>query len=189
MRVHLSERIADTDPAQLGLFVAGIAERLMDLHEALPDEEQIPSILEQRPLLAAVWSAACGEPTAHVAVCHALARVYLSDFLTPPPDAGRRFDHAGRAVYYSAQLYLHLLPQFAIWVSNAAIEFAGWSASIGEAEPVAATAQERQRQHGDLDLIAEYVPVLRELRAGDSPGATRRLVAELKPRLIRATGR
>ncbi|MET9221524.1 hypothetical protein ABZX65_22495 [Streptomyces sp. NPDC003300] len=49
LSVLVEERLKAASTGERGVFTAGVAERLMSWHEALPDDEQAPFTMGLRP--------------------------------------------------------------------------------------------------------------------------------------------
>jgi len=167
-------------------FAAGVAERLLGAHEALPVERQKPYTLGWRPLLEAIWRSLAGDDQAFYEISAALAHFYLSpqhhnEGQDGPDDAD---DDAVAATYYAAECFLHGCTDFAIWAARRGTDAAfylaeedeGWRArrpsdvsefGWGLAHPT--HQAELARQLEDLHLLADRGEVLRDPLASAQP--------------------
>ncbi|MBD2898279.1 hypothetical protein amrb99_72460 [Actinomadura sp. RB99] len=176
------------------VFAAGVAERLLQAHEALPAEDQRAFTIGLRPLLNAVWDAALGDQTAFQAIKHALGTYYLSEFChndgqDGPGDAD---EPAAAAVLYAAEAYMHGCVDFAVCISGRAVEAMDELLNEGDIDaddPDEVLADELRRQLRDLDLISTYSRQLRHARSGLSVDTTARLNDTLRPLLSRVNDR
>jgi hypothetical protein len=173
-----------------GVFAAGVAERLMSRHEALPEDKQAPFTLALRPLLNSVWEGVLGDTTAFSAVKRGVAEYMLSDYChndgqDGPDDAD---ESAAAAALYAAHAYLFGCHDFACWTSRRAVEaidqhleyLAEQDADELVPDPDEALASELQRQLRDLDLIAKYSADLRYSSMGLPIDTSIRLRVELR---------
>ncbi|MEW2093848.1 hypothetical protein AB0932_29345 [Streptomyces sp. NPDC006682] len=102
------ERLKAMLSAERGVFAAGIAQRLMSWHEALPEDERAPFTLSLRPLLHSVWEGVLGDSAAFSAVKCGVGECILSEYCHNdgqggPDDAD---ESAAAATLYAA----HALP-------------------------------------------------------------------------------
>jgi hypothetical protein len=167
----VEERLTSVSSGERRVFAAGVAERLMSRHEALPEDEQAPFTLSLRPLLESVWEGVLGDSTAFAAVNRSVAEYMLSEYChndgqDGPDDAD---ESAAAATLYAAHAYLFGCQDFAVWTSGRGVEAVDqhlqYLAEVGEDQlPVdtdEAMAAELQRQLRDLDLIAGFSKELR----------------------------
>jgi hypothetical protein len=104
-------------------FSASIAERLLREHEAHPDHQRLPYVLQWRPALNILW-AALARPDRDASDCAELAKAVGAFYLSPAyqdrkhDDVADAADHAAMAALYAAECYLHGGIDFAAW--------AGW---------------------------------------------------------------
>ncbi|WP_330334449.1 hypothetical protein OHS33_34990 [Streptomyces sp. NBC_00536] len=168
-------RLEAASPSERGVFAAGVAERLMIWHEALPEDDQAAFTLGLRPLLNSVWEGVLGDPAAHTAVNRGLAEYMLSDYcnsdrLVGPDDA---HEPAAAATLNAAYAYLFGCTDFAVWASGRATDdqhleyLAG--AELEEGDPLdtdKALIDELKRQLRDLDLISARSTELRHASFG-----------------------
>lgn len=172
------------------VFAAGVAERLLQAHEALPAEDQREFTLGLRLLLNAVWDAALGDSTAFQDIKQALGAFYLSDYChndgqDGPDDAD---EPAAAAVLYAAEAYMHTCVDFAVCVSGRAVEAVDELLNEGDMytdDPDEVLTNELRRQLRDLDLISTHSGELRHARLGLSIDTTARLSETLRPLLSR----
>jgi hypothetical protein len=172
------------------VFGAGVAERLLQAHEALPAEDQREFTLGLRLLLNAVWDAALGDSTAFQDIKQALGAFYLSDYChndgqDGPDDAD---EPAAAAVLYAAEAYMHTCVDFAVCVSGRAVEAVDELLNEGDMytdDPDEVLTNELRRQLRDLDLISTHSGELRHARLGLSIDKTARLSETLRPLLSR----
>jgi hypothetical protein len=177
---QVSARLSAASDGELVLFSAGVAERLMRMHESLPHEDQRDFTLGLRPLLNAVWEAAFGNSTAFGEIKQGLGSFYLSDYChndgqDGPDDAD---DSAAAAVLYAAETYMHGCADFAIWVSGRAVEAVDQLLNEDDTyaeDPDDVLASELTRQLRDLDRIGAF--------AGDLKGATLGTSVDVSARL------
>ena len=179
------------------VFCAGVAGRLMAQHEALAPGQRRPFTLECRPLLDAVWDAACGDKSAFTRVKLGLAAYYVSGYChndgqDGPDDAD---DHAAAAVIHAAECYLHGLADFAGLVSqrgcdaadlraqNAAADNAGDATAFVDSDPQ--ILAELERQLADLRLIRRFGAQLHNGRWGLPDETVELLRRELRGPLSR----
>jgi hypothetical protein len=176
------------------VFAAGVAERLLQSHEALPAEDQRAFTMGLRPLLNAVWDGALGDQTAFQAIKQALGAYYLSEYChndgqDGPGDAD---EPAAAAVLYAAEAYMHGCVDFAVCVSGRAVEAVDEFLNENDGyadDPDEAIADELRRQLRDLDLISTYSGKLRNARLGLSIDTTVRLNETLRPLLSQVDDR
>lgn len=176
------------------VFAAGVAERLLQAHEALPAEDQSEFTLGLRPQLNAVWDGALGDQTAFQAIKQALGTYYLSEFChndgqNGPGDAD---EPAAAAVLYAAEAYMHGCVDFAVIVSGRAVEAVDELLNEDDGftgDPNEVLADELRRQLRDLDLISTYSGELRNAQLGLTVDTTARLNETLRPLLSRAYDR
>ncbi|MFF3408824.1 hypothetical protein ACFYW8_21955 [Streptomyces sp. NPDC002742] len=186
----VEERLKAVSSGERRVFAAGVAERLMSWHEALPEDEQAPFTLSLRPLLNSVWEGVLGDSTAFSAVNRGVAEYMLSEYChndgqNGPNDAD---ESAAAAVLYAAHAHLFGCQDFAIWTSARAVEAIDqhlqYLAEMEEVElPVdtdEALASELQRQLRDLDLIANFSQQLRHSGTGLPVDTSVRLHLELR---------
>ncbi|MFF6914311.1 hypothetical protein [Streptomyces sp. NPDC012466] len=184
----VEKRLAVASSGERMVFAAGIAERLMSWHEAMPAEERAPFTMSLRPLLNSVWEGVLGDTTAFTAVKCGVAEYMLSDYChndgqDGPDDAD---EHAAAATLYAAHAYLFGCNDFAVWSSRRAVEAIDhhleYLAEQNEdlAEPDEALLAELQRQLRDLDLIANYSKDLRYSGTGLPIDTSIRLRVELR---------
>ncbi|MFD8754619.1 hypothetical protein ACFV0O_27080 [Kitasatospora sp. NPDC059577] len=182
------------------MFAAGVAERLLGAHEAMPENEQAPFILSLRPLLNSVWEGALGDTTAFKAVNRAMADYMLSEYChndgqDGPDDA---VEDAAATVLLAADTYLHGVAEFAVWASRRAVEIVRRRAESHSPEQLLAHLHdgadlpdpekalvpdllvELRRQLCDLDLIAGRAEDLRYSRLGLPIDVSIRLRVELR---------
>lgn len=120
----VEERLKAVSSGERGVFAAGVAERLMSWHEALPEDEQAPFTLSLRPLLNSVWEGVLGDSTAFSAVKRGVGEYMLSEYChndgqDGPDDAD---ESAAAAALYAAHAYLFGCQEFAAWTSSRAVE-------------------------------------------------------------------
>ncbi|MGW9054494.1 hypothetical protein ACWGOT_30745 [[Kitasatospora] papulosa] len=186
----VEERLKAVSSGERGVFAAGIAERLMSWHEALPEDEQAPFTVSLRPLLNSVWEGVLGDSTAFSTVKRGVGEYILSEYChndgqDGPDDAD---ESAAAATLYAAHAYLFTCQEFAVWNSNRAVEAINqhlqYLAEQEEDElPVdtdEALTSELQRQLRDLDLIARYSKDLRHAGLGLPIDTSIRLRMELR---------
>ncbi|QWB24234.1 MULTISPECIES: hypothetical protein [Streptomyces] len=189
LSARVEERLEAVSAGERGVFAAGVAERLMSRHEALPVEEQAPFTVSLRPLLNSVWEGVLGDSTVFSAVKRGVAEYMLSEFChndgqDGPDDAD---EPAGAAVLYAAHAYLFGCRDFAVWTSRRAVEavdqYLEYLAGQEENEvpdPDEALGFELQRQLQDLDRIARYSKDLRYSSTGLPVDTSVRLRVELR---------
>jgi hypothetical protein len=188
LSASVEERLAAASPDERGVFAAGVAERLMRRHEALPDEQQAPFTVSLRPLLNSVWEGVLGDTTAFAAVKRGVAAYLLSDYChndgqDGPDDAD---ECAAAATLYAAHAYMLGCHDFAVWASRRAVEAANEQLehlaeqAADSPAPDDALAAEAQRQLRDLDLIAAHSTDLRFAGLGLSIDTSIRLRVELR---------
>lgn len=190
LSVLVEERLKAASTSERGVFTAGVAERLMSWHEALPEDEQAPFTVGLRPLLNSVWEGVLGDTTAFSAVKRGVAEYMLSEYChndgqDGPDDAD---ESAAAATLYAAHAYLFGCYDFANWTSRRAVEAVDqhleYLAEQEEDELVPdsdeALASELQRQLRDLDLIANYSKELRYSNTGLPIDTSVRLRVELR---------
>ncbi|MFH8371819.1 hypothetical protein [Streptomyces sp. NPDC018031] len=184
----VERRLAAASSSERKVFAAGIAERLMSWHEALPAEEHAPFTMSLRPLLNSVWEGVLGDTAAFTAVKRGVAEYMLSDYChnddqDGPDDAD---EHAAAATLYAAHAYLFGCNDFAVWASRRAVDAMDQHLEYlteqdeDLPEPDAALLAELQRQLGDLDLIANYAKDLRYSSTGLPIHTLIRLRVELR---------
>ncbi|MFE1957522.1 hypothetical protein [Streptomyces sp. NPDC059479] len=185
----MEERLTAVSSGERGVFAAGIAERLMSWHEALPEDEQAPFTVSLRPLLNSVWEGVLGDSTAFSAVKRGVAEYMLSEYChndgqDGPDDAD---ESAAAAALYAAHAHLFRCQEFAVWTSRRAVEAVDqhlqYLAEQEEDElpdPDEALVSELQWQLRDLDLIASYSKDLRYSSLGLSIDTSIRLRVELR---------
>ena len=187
----VEERLKAVSSGERGVFSAGVAERLMSWHEALPEDEQAPFTMSLRPLLNSVWEGVLGDSTAFSAVKRGVGEYILSEYChndgqDGPDDAD---ESAAAATLYSAHAYLFGCQEFAAWTSNRAVEAIDQHLQyLAEQEeddelPVdtdEVLASELQRQLRDLDLIARHSKDLRHAGLGLPIDTSIRLRVELR---------
>ncbi|MGW3628267.1 hypothetical protein [Streptomyces sp. NPDC000880] len=191
----VEERLKAASSGERALFAAGVAERLMSSHEALPADEQAPFTVSLRPLLDSVWDGVLGDSTAFSAVKRGVAEYMLSEYChndgqDGPDDAD---ESAAAAALYAAHAYLFACREFAVWTSSRAVEAIDQHLQhLAEQEtdeiPVdtdEALVSELQRQLQDLDLIARYSNDLRYVQMGLPIDTSIRLRVELRTPLSR----
>ncbi|MEU8777162.1 hypothetical protein [Streptomyces sp. NPDC048606] len=194
LTARLDARLEAASPGERGVFAAGVAERLMGWHEALPEDERAAFTLGLRPLLHAVWEGVLGDPEAYVAVNRGLAEFMLSaychvDRLVGPEDA---YEPAAAATLHAARAYVFGCADFAVWAGRRAIDdrhlehIAGVGLEDGDPlDTDSALIDELKRQLRDLDLIAARAKELRHARFGLPLATSERLRAELRTPLSR----
>lgn len=188
LSVSVEERLAAVTPGERGVFAAGVAERLMSWHEALPEEERAPFTMSLRPLLNSLWKGVLGDSTAFTAVARGVADYMLSDYChndgqDGPGDAD---ESAAAATLHAAHAYLFGCNDFAVWASRRAAEAVEerleYLAEHEEdvPEPDEALISELQRQLSDLGLIANHAKQLRHAGLGLPIDTSIRLRVELR---------
>jgi hypothetical protein len=187
LSASVRERLRSMNDGQQSMFACAVAERLMQRHEALPEEDRRPFTLTLRPLLDACWSMACGDQTRFSAIKQALGEFYLSDYChnegqTGPDDAD---ECAAAAVLLAAHFAMHGCAQFAVWAGlrgEEASDNAGWD-SDGELDEDTHEDElvhvELRRQLQDLDLIDRYADELKYVRNGRDTATIDRLQSEV----------
>lgn len=185
----VKERLENVPSSGRAVFAVGVAERLLSYHEALPADEQAPFTLSLRPLLDSVWEGALGDSTAFSAINRGVAEYMLSDYChndgqDGPDDAD---ESAAAAVLYAAHAYLFECVDFAVWVSDRAVEAIDQhleylAEEVGESlpDPDASLLAELRRQMKDLDVIAGCSRDLRHARLGLPIDTSIRLRVELR---------
>jgi hypothetical protein len=186
----VEERLKSVPSGERRVFAAGVAERLMSRHEALPEDERAPFTLSLRPLLNSVWEGLLGDPAAFSEVNRGVAEYMLSEYChndgqDGPDDAD---ESAAAATLHAAHAYLFGCQDFAIWAGGRAVEAVDqhlqYLAETEEDElPVdmdEMTAAELKRQLRDLDLIANFSEELRYSGAGLPLDTSARLRVELR---------
>ncbi|MFI7368233.1 hypothetical protein ACIBO4_39440 [Streptomyces sp. NPDC050149] len=190
LSARVEERLKAMSSGERDVFAAGVAERLMNWHEALPEDERAPFTVSLRPLLNSVWEGVLGDSTAFSVVKRGVGEYILSEYChndgqDGPDDAD---ESAAAATLYAAHAYLFGCQEFAIWNSNRAVEAIDqhlqYLAEQEEDElPVdtdQALASELQRQLRDLDLIARHSKDLRHAGLGLPIDTSIRLRVELR---------
>jgi hypothetical protein len=187
---QIATRLAETPPEQRTLFAAGVAERLLATHEAQPVDSRQDFTVRLRPLLDDVWAAACGDQTVAREITRRLGQFYASELDDEDAD-----EDAAAAVLHAAECYAHGTVEYAVWVSDRAAFAADESVQAGyrgdwapAGESAGAIQRELDRQWRDLDLITGYGDELRYARSGLPEAVTRRILAELRPRLVGPVG-
>ncbi|MFF7454395.1 hypothetical protein [Kitasatospora sp. NPDC008115] len=187
----VAERLKVVSAGERRVFAAGVAERLMRRHEALPEDEQRPFTLSLRPLLDSVWEGVLGDTTAFSAVNRGVAEYMLGEYChndgqDGPDDAD---ESAAAATLYAAHTYLFGCHDFAVWTSGRAVEAVDEHlqhlAELEEEDDVLigtdeALAAELRRQLQDLDLIAAFSKELRHSGLGLPTDTAVRLRVELR---------
>ncbi|MGW0332055.1 hypothetical protein ACWD0J_09330 [Streptomyces sp. NPDC003011] len=185
----MKDRLEAASSSERAVFAAGVAERLLSWHEALPEDEQAPFTLSMRPLLDSVWEGVLGDSTAFTAINRAVATYMLSDYChndgqDGPDDAD---EPAAAAVLYAAHAYLYGCTDFAVWASGRAVdavdqrlEYLAEQEEDDLPDPDEALIGELQRQLRDLDLIAERSADLRHAKFGLPIDTSVRLRVELR---------
>ncbi|MFD0573392.1 hypothetical protein ACFQ0T_34365 [Kitasatospora gansuensis] len=196
----MAERLAAASSSERKVFAAGVAERLLSTHEALPEKEQAPFTLSLRPLLNSVWEGVLGDPTAFKAVNRRVAEYMLSEYChndgqDGPDDAN---EDAAATVLLAADTYLHGIAEFAVWASSRAVEiihrreqsptpeqvmahiYDGVALPDLEAALVPDLLAELRRQLRDLDLIAGRAEDIRYSQLGLPVDLSIRLRVELR---------
>ncbi|SEO46313.1 lipocalin-like domain-containing protein [Actinacidiphila rubida] len=187
---EVARRLAESSDGERTVFSAGVAQRLLRAHEALPLRAQRSFTLSLRPLLSAVWAGALGDTSAFGAVKSGLGTFYLSEYChndgTDGPDDAR--EPAAAAILHAARAYLHGCTDFALFTSGEALEAAprlpGDEGGYAE-DPDEFRAEELRRQLRDLDRITAYATDLRGARFGLASSRTARLRTELQDPLSR----
>jgi hypothetical protein len=185
---QVQKRLAGMSAGQRCVFAAGVAERLMHSHEALPPDRQEDYTLSLRPLLDAVWDAACGNQTAFSEIKQALGEFYLSEYChndgqDGPDDADQS---AAAAVLLAAESYMHGCLDFALDVSHRGVEAAdnaGYEhdeAPGPDDDPDELIVSEMHRQLRDLDLLERYEQDLRYAGNGLDIETTSRMRREVR---------
>ncbi|MFF2470354.1 hypothetical protein [Streptomyces mirabilis] len=184
------KRLKAVSSGERGVFAAGVAERLMSWHEALPEDEQAPFTVSLRPLLNSVWEGVLGDPTAFSAVKRGVAEYMLSEYCHNDGQDGpdEADESAAAAALHAAHAYLFGCQDFAIWTSSRAVEaidqrlqyLAEQDGDEHLPDPDEALAAELQRQLRDLDLITRYSKDLRYSRMGLGVDTSIRLRVELR---------
>lgn len=184
------KRLKAVSSGERGVFAAGVAERLMRWHEALPEDEQAPFTVSLRPLLNSVWEGVLGDPTAFSAVKRGVAEYMLSEYCHNDGQVGpdEADESAAAAALHAAHAYLFGCQDFAIWTSSRAVEaidqrlqyLAEQEGDEHLPDPDEALAAELQRQLRDLDLITRYSKDLRYSRMGLAIDTSIRLRVELR---------
>ncbi|MFF3392640.1 hypothetical protein ACFYW1_17150 [Streptomyces sp. NPDC002669] len=171
----VEERLKSVSSGERRVFAAGVAERLMGRHEALPEDERAPFTLSLRPLLNSVWEGLLGDPAAFSAVNRGVAEYMLSEYChndgqDGPDDAD---ESAAAATLHAAHAYLFGCQDFALWTGGRAVEAVDqhlqYLDETEEEPPVdldEALVSELRRQLRDLDLIANFSEELRYSGAG-----------------------
>ncbi|MFJ8473633.1 hypothetical protein [Kitasatospora sp. NPDC094011] len=196
----VARRLAAASSSERMVFAAGVAERLLGAHEALPENEQAFFTLSLRPLLDSVWEGALGDTTAFKAVNRAVAGYMLSEYChndgqDGPDDAD---EDAAATVLYAAQTYLHGVAEFAVWAGRRAVEVVHRRAEPHSPEQTLAHIHdgadlpdpedtlvpdllaEVRRQLRDLDLIAGRADDIRYSQLGLPIDLSIRLRVELR---------
>lgn len=181
-------RLATASEGERAVFAAGVAQRLLQAHEALPAREQREFTLGMRPLLDAVWAGALGDATAFGAIKRGLGAFYVSDYChndgeNGPDDAD---EPAAAAVLHAANAYVHGCGDFAVFASGRAVEAVDELARDAEDfadDPDELLAEELRRQLRDLDLIAPHATELRRARFGLDLATVAALRTALQPPL------
>lgn len=183
-------RLAALSDGERAVFSAGVAERLMRAHEALPAPARRPFTLGLRPLLAAVWTGALGDTSAFPAIKSGLGSFYLSEYChnngeDGPDDAQ---EPAAAAVLHAARAYMHGCADFALFASGEGLQVAArLAAEVGweSEDPDEIVAEELRRQLRDLDHIAGFATDLRRARFGLEASTTAHLRTGLREHLSR----
>ncbi|MEU0299331.1 hypothetical protein ABZ252_07640 [Streptomyces sp. NPDC006175] len=186
----VEERLQASSSGERGVFAAGVAERLMSWHEALPEDERAPFTVSLRPLLDSVWEGVLGDSTAFSAVKRGVGEYLLGEYChndgqDGPDDAD---ESAAAAALYAAHAYLFGCQEFAVRTSDRAVEAIDqhlvYLAEQEEGElsvdPDEALVSELRRQLRDLDLIARYSKELRHAGSGLPVDLSIRLRVELR---------
>ncbi|MFF0297290.1 hypothetical protein ACFYST_28475 [Kitasatospora sp. NPDC004614] len=185
----VAERLRSVSSEERQVFAAGVAERLMRRHEALPEGERAPFTLSLRPLLDAVWEGVLGDSTAFAAINRGVAEYMLSEYCHNegqhgPDDAD---ESAAAAALYAAHAYLFGCRKYASWNSGRALEAVeqhleqlSETVELFDADPDEAMSAELRRQLRDLDLIAGFSNELRHAGLGLPVDTSTRLHAELR---------
>lgn len=166
----LARRLAGSSDGERAVFCAGVAERLMRAHEALPRRDRHEFTLSLRPLLDAVWAGATGDASAFDAIKRGLAAFYLSDYCHNRPDGPvDALEPAAAAVLNAARAYMHGCTDFAVFTSGEALEAVirrvGEEGEFAE-DPDEFRVEELRRQLRDLDRIGPHAVDLRRARFG-----------------------
>lgn len=190
LSVLVEGRLAAVTSGERKVFAAGIAERLMSWHEALPENDQAPFTVSLRSLLDSVWEGVLGDSTAFSVVKQGVAEYMLSEYChndgqDGPDDAD---ESAAAAVLHAAHAYLFGCSDFAFWAGRRAVEaidqrleyLAEQDEDADLPDSDEAMAVELQRQLRDLDLIAGHAKELRHSGLGLPIDASIRLRVELR---------
>jgi hypothetical protein len=188
-------RLAAMSEGERAVFAAGVAQRLLQAHEALPAAERRGFTVGLRPLLDAVWAGALGDAAAFGTIKRGLGDFYLSDYCHNdgpggPDDAA---EPAAATVLDAASAYLHGCADFAVFAGGRAVEAVGQLARDDRDfaddpfadDPDEPRAEELRRQLRDLDLIAPHAADLRRARFGLPAATTAGLLRTLRPALSR----
>ncbi|MFD9007054.1 hypothetical protein ACFV0T_40025 [Streptomyces sp. NPDC059582] len=182
-------RLEAASTSERSVFAAGVAERLMSWHEALPEDERAAFTLSLRPLLNSVWEGALGDSTAFTTINRGVADYMLSEYChndgqDGPDDAD---ESAAAATLHAAHAYLFGCTDFAVWASSRAVdavdqhlEYLAEQEEEDIPDPDEALIAELQRQLRDLDLIAACSKELRHAKFGLPIDTSIRLRVELR---------
>lgn len=184
----VERRLAAASSGERTVFAAGVAERLMSRHEALPDEDRSRFTTSLRPLLNSVWEGALGDSTAFTPVKRGVAEYMLSEYCHNDGQDGpdEADEDAAAATLHAAHAYLFGCNDFAIWAGRRAVDAIDQHLEhLAEQdedvpEPDESLLAELQRQMRDLDLIERYAQDLRHCAAGLPVSTSVRLRAELR---------
>ncbi|WP_405583705.1 hypothetical protein [Streptomyces sp. NBC_01190] len=185
---EVAGRLGAVSEGERAVFATGVAQRLIQAHEAQPTADQRVFTLSLRPLLEAVWSAALGDATAFGTIKQGLGAFYVSDYCHNdgrhgPDDAD---EPAAAAVLHAAHAYMHGCADFAVFASGRAVEVVDELAQEADdfaADPDELRAEELRRQLRDLDLITPHATALRRARFGLPPATSTQLRTALRPPL------
>ena len=188
-------RLRAMNDGQRAMFACAVAERLMQRHEALPEEDQQTFTLALRPLLDVCWDSACGDQTTFFEIKRALGEFYLSDYChndgqDGPDDAD---ESAAAAVLYAAEFAMHGCVEFTVWGGlrgEEAADNARWDSDEEldeDAHEDELVHIELRRQLDDLDLIERYAADLEYVRNGRDVDTIAKLQTKVKASLARQT--
>lgn len=120
----VEERLKAASSGERAVFTAGVAERLMSRHEALPKDEQAPFTVSLRPLLNSVWEGVLSDSTAFSAVKRGVGEYLLSEYCHNDGQDGpdNADESAAASTLYAAHAHLFGCQEFAVWTSSRAVE-------------------------------------------------------------------
>lgn len=188
LRDEVVSRLAGAEEGNAVAFAAVTAERLMRL-----DPQQRPFTQGPRPLLDLIWRAVAGDPAAFKPIVVGLGQFYISEFCHNEGQAGPSDadDDPAAAILYTAECYMHALPQFAVLVASRGIDAAHYWVQLAtghrrydRVNGEAAMAAEARQQLATLAALAPFAQQLSRARTGLPAAESEHLMAQLQQLVI-----